>query len=233
MRACCSTFERAAEQQFNEKKAAAELKRYRAKGPGPTTRLLQEGIAHAGALNGTLIDVGSGVGSLTFGLLERGVTHAVAVDASSAYNGVARQEAERLGRAGAVQFVRADFVSIASDLPPAMLVTLDRVVCCYPSCEPLLNAALRHADRCLALSYPRDVWYVRLGVTLENVQRLLAKNSFRTFVHPAARMEQMVRACGFELSSRRETWMWSVDVYTRGQTQVSGSLRGSVRRTPP
>ena len=183
MPACCSTFERAAEQQFNEKKAAAELKRFRVKGPGPTTRLLQEGIAQAGAVNGTLLDVGSGVGSLTFGLLERGITRAVAVDASSAYNGVARQEAERLGRADAVQFVHADFVSVASALSGATLVTLDRVVCCYPSYEPLLDAALRHADQCLALSYPRDVWYVRLGVRLENGQRRLAKNSFRTFVH--------------------------------------------------
>ena len=79
MPACCSTFERAAEQQFNERKAEQELKRYRTKGPGPTTRLLQEGIAQAGAPKGTLLDIGSGVGSLTFGLLERGITHAVAV----------------------------------------------------------------------------------------------------------------------------------------------------------
>lgn len=216
MPACCSTFERAAERQFNEKKAAEELKRYRTRGPGPTTRLLQEGIIQAGALEGTLLDIGSGVGSLTFGLLERGITHAVAIDASSAYNGVARQEAERLGRAGSVQFIHGDFVTVASELPLATLVTLDRVVCCYPSYEPLLDAALRHTDRCLAFSYPRDVWYVRLGVKLENVQRGLAKNPFRTFVHPVFRMEQMIRAAGFSLSSRRETWMWSVDVYTRG-----------------
>ena len=216
MPACCSTFERAAEQQFNEKKAAQELKRYRTKGPGPTTRLLQEGIAQAGALKGTLLDIGSGVGSLTFGLLERGITHAVAVDASSAYNGVARQEAERLGREEAVQFIHGDFVTVASELPIATLVTLDRVVCCYPSYEPLLDAALCHTDRCLAFSYPRDVWYVRVGVALENLQRRLAKNPFRTFVHPVFRMEQMIRAAGFALASRRETWMWSVDVYMRG-----------------
>lgn len=215
MPACCSTFERAAAQQFNEKKAAAELKRYRTKGPGPTTRLLQEGIARAGAMNGTLLDVGSGVGSLTFGLLEGGITHATAVDASSAYNAVARQEAERLGRAAAVQFIHGDFVTVASELPVAALVTLDRVVCCYPSYGPLLDAAIRHADRCLALSYPRDMWYVRLGVSLENGQRRLTNNSFRTFVHSVDSMEQMIRAAGFDLSSRRETWMWSIDVYLR------------------
>ena len=215
MSACCSTFECAADQQFNEKKATKELKRYRAKGPGPTTRLLQQGLEHAGTLSGTLLDIGSGIGSLTFGLLERGVTHAVAVDASSAYNGVARQEAARLGSADAVRFVHADFVSVAPELPTATLVTLDRVVCCYPSYETLLNPALRHAERCFALSYPRDVWYVRLGVLLENAQRRLTKNPFRTYVHPAARMDDVIRSAGFELFTRRETWMWSVDVYTR------------------
>jgi SAM-dependent methyltransferase len=217
MSACCSAFECAADQQFNEKKATEELKRYRTKGPGPTTRLLQQGLAHAGTLSGTLLDVGCGIGSLTFGLLERGITRAVAVDASSAYNVVARQEAERLGRADVVRFVHADFVSVAPELPAATLVTLDRVVCCYPSYEALLNAALRHAEMYLALSYPRDVWYVRLAVTLENTQRRLTKNSFRTFVHPAGRMEDVIRSAGFELSTRRETWMWSVDVYTRSR----------------
>jgi tRNA1(Val) A37 N6-methylase TrmN6 len=215
MAACCSAFECAADQQFNEKKATEELQRFRTKGPRPTTRLLQQGLEHAGALSGTLLDIGSGIGSLTFGLLERGITHAVAVDASSAYNGVARQEAARFGRADVVRFVHADFVSVASELPAATLVTLDRVVCCYPMYEALLNAAAHHAQQRLALSYPRDVWYVRLGVMLENAQRRLKKNPFRTFVHPAVRMEELIRSAGFERSTRRETWMWSVDVYTR------------------
>ena len=219
MSACCSAFECAADQQFDEKKATDELKRYHTKGPRPTTRLLQEGLAHAGTLSGTLLDIGSGIGSLTFGLLERGVTHAVAVDASSAYNAVARQEADRLGRPDAVRFVHADFVSVAAELPAATLVTLDRVVCCYPSYEALLNAALPHAEKCFALSYPRDVWYVRFGVTLENAQRRLTKNSFRTYVHPASRMHELIRSAGFKLSTRRETWMWSVDVYTRSVTR--------------
>ena len=215
MSTCCSAFECAADHQFNEKKATGELKRYRTKGPGPTTRLLQQGLEQAGTLSGALLDIGSGIGSLTFGLLERGVTYAVAVDASSAYNAVARQEAARLGRADAVRFVHADFVSVAFELPAATLVTLDRVVCCYPAYEALLNAAVGHAEQSLALSYPRDIWYVRFGVMLENAQRRLTKNPFRTFVHPAARMERLIRSAGFELSTRQETWMWSVDVYTR------------------
>jgi hypothetical protein len=116
---------------------------------------------------------------------------------------------------GSVEFVHADFLSVASKVPVATIVALDRVVCCYPSSKSLLNAALPRVEYCLALSYPRDAWHVRLGVMLENGQRRLANNQFRTLVHPVAPMEEMIRKAGFDLSSRRETWMWSVDVYTR------------------
>jgi Methyltransferase domain len=107
MMACCSTFERVAERQFNQRKAAEELRRYRQKGSGQTTRLLQDALAKSGALSGLLLDVGSGVGSLTFGLLEQGVTRAVAVDASSAYLEAAREEAERRRCTGVIEFVVA------------------------------------------------------------------------------------------------------------------------------
>ena len=79
----------------------------------------------------------------------------------------------------------------------------------------LPRAALAHAERCLALSYPRDVWYVRLGMMVENGQRRLTGNSFRTFVHPVPPIEAMIVRGGFRLSSRRQTPMWSADVYVR------------------
>src|SRR5687767_7425413 len=119
MSRCCSTFGHAAEQQFNEKKAAEELKRYRDTGPGQTTRLLAEGITRSGALSGSVLDVGSGIGALTFTLLERGATDAVAVDASTAYVKAAREEAARRGRGDAIRFVHADFVQASTQLPSA------------------------------------------------------------------------------------------------------------------
>jgi SAM-dependent methyltransferase len=215
MSACCSTFEGAADQQFNERKVAKELARFRTKGPGPTTRLLERGIAEAGALGSVVLDVGAGFGALTFRLLDQGMTGAVVVDASSAYLRAAREEADRRGRAQSVEFIHADFVSVAARLAGASVVALDRVVCCYPSCETLLSAALARAHRCIALSYPRDVWYVRLGMKGENAQRWLMGNSFRTYVHPRGTIERMVHGAGFVLSSRRETWVWSADVFVR------------------
>jgi 2-polyprenyl-3-methyl-5-hydroxy-6-metoxy-1,4-benzoquinol methylase len=84
--------------QFTLQKAAGEMKRYREKGPGPTTRLLRDGLVDAGLLEGTLLDVGGGVGALSFDLLDRGVARAVVVDASAAYLAVASEEAARRGR---------------------------------------------------------------------------------------------------------------------------------------
>jgi len=213
---CCSPFECAANQQFNQKKVAKELRRYRQRGPGPTSRLLIDGILQSAPIGGTVLDIGSGVGGLSFALLERGASSVVAVDASAAYVSAARDEAARRGRADAVRFIHADFVVAASELPSASIVTLDRVVCCYPSCTELLDAAVAHTQRCLALSYPREVWHVRAAMSLENGQRRLGRNPFRTFVHPTAMIEGIITRAGFKLSSRRESWVWSADVYVRG-----------------
>ena len=115
----CSPFECAANQQFNHKKVAQVLRRYRQKGPGRTTRLLMDGILQSAPISGTVLDNGSGVGGLSVALLERGASSVVAVDASAAYVSAARDEASRRGRADAVRFIHADFVLAASEVPSA------------------------------------------------------------------------------------------------------------------
>jgi SAM-dependent methyltransferase len=210
---CCSGVGAAAERQFSEKRATKDLAQYRTKGPGATARLLLAGISKAGQPQGRLLDIGSGVGALTFELLERGLTEAVGVDLSSAYVAAASAEAARRGRSESVRFVQGDFVEIASQFLSADVVTLDRVVCCYPEYERLLDESARLAARCFALSYPRDVWYVRTWVGLQNYARQLCRNPFRTFVHSAAAVEDVIHRAGFELVSRSRTRTWCADVY--------------------
>ena len=213
MTGCCSGVAAAAERQFSEKRATKDLAQYRTKGPGATARLLLAGIAKAGQPNGRLLDIGSGVGVLTFELLDRGLTEAIGVDLSSAYIAAASEEVARRGRADSMRFVHGDFVSIAGQLLAADIVTLDRVICCYPEYERLLAESVRHADRHFALSYPRDVWYVRTWVGVENMARQLRRNPFRTFVHSASAMEHVIRRAGFALVSRSCTRAWCADVY--------------------
>jgi SAM-dependent methyltransferase len=215
MSCCCSSVGDAVQRQFSVKKATKELARYRAKGPEPATRLLIAGLTKAGPLHGRLLDVGSGIGALTFELLERGLTSSVGVDLSSAHVETASKEASRRNHSDSTRFVQGDFVDVASQLPSADIVALDRVVCCYPEYEGLLDESLRHANLYFAFSYPRDLWYVRAWVGLENAERRITRKTFRAFVHPVAAMENIIHRAGFRRLSRGRTRTWSADVYAR------------------
>jgi len=215
MSCSCWSFGETADRHFTAEKVWKELLEYRRKGPGPTTRGLRDGLVSAGLMEGTVLDVGGGLGILSLELLDAGMSGAVVVDASSAYLGAAREEADRRGRSASTQFIHGDFLEVASQLIPSTVVTLDRVVCCYPFYEPLLEQALRRAKRGFAFSYPRDRWYVRLGMWLENALRARHGNPFRTFVHPTTEMTQMIGRAGFTLASRRHTLTWSCDVFAK------------------
>jgi magnesium-protoporphyrin O-methyltransferase len=208
-------FGNTADQHFTREKVAKELLRYRRKGLGTTTRALRDGLAAAGLSRGMLIDIGAGLGILSLELLDVGMSRAVAVDASSAYLAAASEEAARRGRSAAMQFVHGDFLAVTSQIGPAEVVALDRVVCCYPFYKPLLEQALQRAERGFALSYPRDRSYVKFGIWLENALRRWRGNPFRTFVHPPLEMTQMIERAGFKLTSRRRTLSWSVDVFVK------------------
>lgn len=170
--------------------------------------------SRAGVAAGSLLDIGAGVGALTFELLERGFDRAVIVEASAGYTSAASSEAVRRGRSPQVEFVTGDFLEVARTVPAASVVALDRVVCCHPLFEELLMEAVRHAERAFAFSYPRERWYVRAGMKLENALRS-RKTGFRTFVHPEAKMRELIRRAGFDLVFQRRTAVWSADVFLR------------------
>jgi SAM-dependent methyltransferase len=215
MACSCCTFADTADQHFTREKVAQELERYRRKGPGRTAGLLCDAVAAARLTTGTVIDVGAGLGALTLALLDQGMARGIVIEASAAYLAAAADEAARRGRSERIQFVHGDYVTVGPQLPEAAVVTLDRVVCCYPSFEPLLVQAGRHAERSVALSYPRDRWFVRAGLWLENLVRRLKRNPFRTFLHSPARMQQVLERGGFELVSRDHTATWAADVFVR------------------
>lgn len=211
---CCSAVHAATARHFDETNARSELASYRDSGPGPTTRRMAAALAGQGA-GGELLDVGSGIGVLSLELLKRGLAVATCVDLAGEALAVGREEALRQGLADRMHWRQGDFVAVAETLPAADVVALDRVVCCYPEWRPLLDHATRRARRHLALSYPRDRWYVKLGLAVENLVRRLRGNAFRTFVHPAAAMDRALRDAGLAPVHREHTLAWEVAVYAR------------------
>ena len=215
MSCCGRSFRSVAEEMFDAGVAARELRRYRRKGPRGTTRDLCESLRLHCAGASTVLDIGPGIGALTFELLEAGVPHAIAVDASSAFLDAARDEAARRHVAHRVEWRHADFVAVAADVPAADIVALDRVVCCYPAIEELLAESASHARRGLAISYPLEHSYIRAVVAIQNFARRLMGDDFEVFVHPVSRIEEIVRRAGFALARRRVRRVWGADIYIR------------------
>jgi len=121
---CTCCFGAVANEHFNKRIARRDLDRYRKNGPTATARLLRDLLVDAGALDGLLLDIGAGIGAVTFELLDRGVARAILVDASSSYLAAASEEAANRGRSDATQFVKGDFLDLAPELPVATVVTL-------------------------------------------------------------------------------------------------------------
>jgi SAM-dependent methyltransferase len=212
---CCGHCD-AIETEFGDRTAARELRRYRRRGPVRTTRLLLDALRRDADGAGSLLDVGGGIGAVHHELLAIGtVEHATHVDASAAYLRAAREEASRRGRKERVRFVHGDFVELAPELPAADIVTLDRVICCYPDMERMVGLSARRARRVWGAVFPRDAWWVRLGLRLPNLWFRVRRSPFRVFLHPPDRIDEIVRGEGLVPRYRRRTLAWEVAVYTR------------------
>jgi hypothetical protein len=200
---------------FDQGTAERDLKTYRAQGPGTTTRLLIEALKAARIENLTLLDIGGGVGAIQHELLKDGASSAIAIDASSAYLQAARQEAERQGHANRIAYHQGDFVELATQLPQADIVTLEKVICCYPDMRALVGLSSAHAGKLYGVVFPRDSWWMQLGGRVINLFLRLQRSTFRFFVHPTEAIEAVVRANGLERRYYRKTLLWQVIVYAR------------------
>jgi 2-polyprenyl-3-methyl-5-hydroxy-6-metoxy-1,4-benzoquinol methylase len=206
---------RGVEKIFDQGTAERDLKAYRAHGPSTTTRLLIEALEAAGIADLTLLDIGGGVGAIQHELLKDGARSAIAIDASSAYLHAAKQEAERQGHIDRIAYHQGDFVALAPQLPDADIVTLEKVICCYPDMRALVGLSSARARKLYGVVFPRDTWWMRLGGLFVNVFPRLQRNAFRFFVHPTEAIEAVVRANGLERRYYRTTLFWQVIVYTR------------------
>jgi magnesium-protoporphyrin O-methyltransferase len=209
---CCAV---GLDEMFDDRIAKHEAKRFRKKGLPVRSRRLLKAIESRLPLDGvTAREVGAGVGGFTITLLQRGVSKASIVDAVPIYVSTARALAAEYDVADRLDLEVADYVVRAAGLPDVDLVVMDRVVCCYPVWHDLLRAASDDSLRVLALSYPRDAFWVRFGVAAINLLQRLRRQTFRVFVHPPHEMHRLLREQGFstEIVSHRGVWELAIAV---------------------
>jgi hypothetical protein len=198
---------------YNARKAASELRSYRAKGPIASTRMLIDALKTDGVTGTTAIDIGGGIGAIQHELLAAGATHVTSIDASDAYIQSAQSESERRRLTGRVTYHHGDFVQLADTIPPADIVTLDRVINVYPDWIRLIQLSAARARRLYGLVYPRDTVAVRMVVGVLNL--LVWRGPVHASIRPHGVIERLVSEAGLMPHFSKTAGPWQVAVYCR------------------
>lgn len=210
---CCQC--QGIEATFSGGRVAKELKNYRKKGPPKTTRFLLQALKQMGVKNTSLLDIGGGIGAIQHDLLKAGSNKATHIDASSAYLKLSKEEATAQGHHNKVTYQHGNFVDLAPNIPAADIVTLDRVICCYHDMPALVKLSSARAKKLYGVIYPKDTWWIKLGITLINFLLWATRDPFRIFAHPTQAVEDIIKANGLTRYFYKKTIFWQVAVYKR------------------
>ena len=198
---------------YNARKATSELRSYRNKGPIPSTRMLIDALKAEGVEGATVIDIGGGIGAVQHELLAAGAAHVMSVDASDAYIQTAREESGRRCFTGRVTYRHGDFLELAETIPPADIVTLDRVINVYPDWKRLIHLSAARARRLYGLVYPRNTLPVRMVVNVMN--RLVWRGPVHASVPSPDVIDRLTSQAGLVRFFSKTTGPWQVAVYRR------------------
>jgi len=211
---CCSHCE-SIEQQFDLKKAQQKLKDYHIHGPQETTRILVSALITRGVEDKSLLDIGGGIGAIQHELFKAGISYATNLEASLAYLQICQEEANRLGHGSKIHHLHGNLAQM-QNLPISDIVTLERVICCYPDMETLVNLACQKTRYLLGLVYPHEAWWVKLGMDMiYNLKFRLTRNPFRVYLHPTEQVHDLVLSYDFKEVFFRKTGAWQIFVYAK------------------
>ena len=215
---CCSG--RGYDEFFTERVARRDARRYGRKGLDGNARRIVELVRRRGIEGKTVLEVGGGIGAIQLELLRAGATRTVNAELSPAYEPFAAELLRANGLDKRVDRRILDFAEQAGELQPADVVVLHRVVCCYPDYETLVGAAADHARGQLLLTFPRDVWWMRLGLgTINRLQRLRRK-AFRVYLHAPAAILDVASSHGLETATRERGRLWELVSFERSMSQT-------------
>ena len=200
---------------FDARAARRQAAAYRRSGPRGSTRRLVEAIRDIGVQSATVLDIGGGVGIIGLELLAAGAASVVEVDASAPSISVARHEASRAGWDERTTFIHGDFVAMAAEIDAVDIVTLDRVVCCYGDWRAMVDRSTEHAGRLIGLVLPNERWWLRAAIGIGNLCLRLTGHSFQGYVHPERKVDERVRAAGFDRRMHHRGWVWQTALYER------------------
>ncbi|CAN5635426.1 hypothetical protein BH23CHL6_BH23CHL6_08880 [soil metagenome] len=144
----------------------------------PVAVLLVHAIESAGLAGSSVLEFGSGDGSLSRGLLARGAGRLTGLDLSPRSVEHAAQRAAETGLADRADYREAD--AAVARLDPHDVVVASRVLCCYPDATRLLANTLPAARELYVLALPESRGAVGVGAPVPVDGERLAASSPRS-----------------------------------------------------
>lgn len=195
--------------------ARSYRKRFTKKGFEPSQQQLIAGLEKAGYQNASLLEVGSGVGYLHQVLLEQGAKSAIGIDLALDMLKEAQEWADEKDLTDRVQYIQGDFIELLDQVDNAEITILDKVVCCYPFAELLINSSTIKTNKVYALTYPRNRWFIRVAMEVMAFFLKLTGSDFRAFVHNPNDIERWIIESGFKKIYQDKTFIWLTQAYQK------------------
>lgn len=195
--------------------ARSYRRRFSKNGFEPSQQQLIAGIEKAEFKDASLLEIGSGVGYLHQILLERGAKSAVGIDLSPDMLKEAQTWADEKNLSKQVEYIQGDFIELLDQVDAADVTILDKVVCCYPHAELLVNCSTSKTKKTYALTYPRKRWFIRLAVATSALFLKLIGSDFRPYVHDPLKIESWIVQAGFKKIEQQQTFIWLTQTYQK------------------
>jgi magnesium-protoporphyrin O-methyltransferase len=207
---CCGS-----ESIFDAKKAQQHLKTYRKKGPDKFTTKLLESLSQNNLENLTLLDIGGGIGVLQHELIKKGINKTTDIDASPEYIAVAKGLMQENGNEDKMEFIYSDFNDCHKEVEKHDIVTLSRVVCCYPDAVELINNSAAKANQYYGIVYPSNGILADMVQACMNFIFYLKRNPFRVFMHDENLIEETIGKNGLKRIYYGSAFPWKIALYKR------------------
>jgi SAM-dependent methyltransferase len=182
-----------------------------------TAEHLLDALGDAGYRAGSVLEIGSGDGSLSRELVRRGASSVTGLDLSPQSVAYASLRAASAGLAERLTYRITDASTVALESHDA--IVSEKVFCCFPDADTLLANTLPAARSFYALVLPESRGVIGFGARVfvagANAWQWLSRDPFRVYIHDVRRVDETIRAAGFRRRASRRHLIWRVLAYSR------------------
>ena len=190
------------------------------------SKVLLELVERQGLAGATVLELGCGLGGLTRETVRLGASRATGIDLSPESVRAATRLAAGDALTDRVAFSVGD--GARTSLEPHDVVVLDKVICCYPEMDALLENSLGAARRTYAFVAPVSWGWrglaARIAISFGNAFFRITRQGYRAFVHDLRHVEARIADEAFERIAATRSAIWFVGVYGRRRDEMDRRL---------